>query len=77
MSEICKEGVVDCNEVALEPEPNKEEGLKGVSDDDLIKEIKTRKLEGCIAEGLDDDALVRITQARGIWPIFEARGLQD
>ena len=41
MSEVCKEGVVDCNEVALEPEPNKEEGLKGVSDDDLIKEIKT------------------------------------
>lgn len=73
MSQTCKEGVVDCNEVALEPEPNKKEGLKGVSDDDLIEEIKTRKLEGCIAEGLDDDALVRTTQARGIWPMFEAR----
>lgn len=69
---VCKESIAAGSSVVLEfDRPGGD--LKGVSDADLLNEVKARGLQGDVAEELDDDALLRISMSRGIYPIFDAR----
>jgi hypothetical protein len=72
----CKENV---EEVASKCEPVLTEfnsggnRLQDTDTADLIAELKRRGDIGEVAEEMDDDALLDVMQARGIWPIFDAR----